>query len=72
VISVSVFGDGRRAISASRDKTLKLWDLEAGAAIATFAGEGEMTACAVAPDNRTVVAGEESGRLHFLRLEERE
>jgi len=38
---VSVFGaavtpDGKRVISASADKTLKVWDLETGPYIATF------------------------------------
>jgi hypothetical protein len=31
-------------------------------------GDGLIAACAVAPDG-TIVAGEESGRMHFLRLE---
>jgi len=29
-----------------------------------------MRACAVTPDGRTIVAGEKSDRVHFLRLEE--
>jgi hypothetical protein len=28
-----------------------------------------MLACAVAPDRRTIISGDEFGRLHFLRLE---
>ncbi|HLP92165.1 MAG TPA: hypothetical protein VK184_26690 [Nostocaceae cyanobacterium] len=28
-----------------------------------------LTCCAVAPDGVTIVAGEASGRLHFLRLQ---
>ena len=30
--------DGRRAVSASDDKTLKVWDLETGRAIRTLRG----------------------------------
>jgi hypothetical protein len=31
--------DGRRAVSASADQTLRLWDLKSGKEIATFTGE---------------------------------
>jgi hypothetical protein len=37
--------------------------------MATFTGEYPLYCCAVAPDGVTVVAGDEFGRLHFLRLE---
>jgi WD40 repeat protein len=62
--------DGRRAISASGDLTLIVWDLERGDVVAMFSGDGWMSACAVAPDGMTIVAGEGSGRVHVLRLEE--
>jgi hypothetical protein len=42
---------------------------ESGEAIATFIGDGALFCCTVAPDGVTIVAGEASGRLHFLRLE---
>jgi WD40 repeat protein len=69
VNAVAVTADGKQAISASRDNTLKLWNLETGEVIASFTGESPIICCAVAPDGVTIVAGEESGRLHFLRLE---
>ena len=68
VNAVAIAPDGKRAVSASY-KTLKLWDLETGKELATFTGEAEMSSCAVAPDGVTVVAGDRSGRVHFLRLE---
>jgi len=37
--------------------------------IATFIADSGITACAVAPDGKTVVAGERSGAIHFLLLE---
>jgi len=56
------------------DKTLRLWDLESGKEIATFTGESDlgsrMGSCAVAPDGHTIIAGDESCRVHFLRLVE--
>ena len=70
VHAVAVTPDGRRAISASDDQTLRVWDLDTGKTVATFTGDSGMWCCAVAPDGVTIVAGEQSGRVHFLRLVE--
>ncbi len=62
--------DGRRAVSGSVDHTLRLWDLESGKEIASFTGESQVLSCAVTSDGRAIVAGNELGRMHFLRLVE--
>jgi WD40 repeat protein len=69
VNAVAVLPNGLCAVSASWDNTLKVWDLESGDVIASFVGDSPLDACAVASDGVTVVAGEQSGRVHFLRLE---
>ena len=69
VNALAVTPDGRRVISASADHTLRVWNVESGNQIAAFTGEGPMLRCAVAPDGRTIIAREKSGRGHFLRLE---
>lgn len=61
-------GTGKGLFPRRYDNTLKVWDLESGSAIATFIGDGALFCCAVASDGVTIVAGEASGRLHFLRL----
>ncbi len=60
---------GKTAISASNNKTLKIWDLVSGEEVASFTGEATFECCAFAPDGVTVVAGDSSGRVYFLRLE---
>ena len=70
VTSTAVHPDGRRAVSASADKTLRVWDLEAGQELASFTAEASVNCCAIAPHGDTIVAGDESGLLYFLRLEE--
>jgi hypothetical protein len=35
-----------------------------------FYGEGPLERCSISLDGVTIVAGERSGRLHFLKLEE--
>ncbi|MEP6524102.1 hypothetical protein NDA07_20355 [Microcoleus vaginatus DQ-U2] len=69
VNAVAVTADGKRAISGSDDKTIKVWDLTTGNVIASFTGESSIACCAIAPDGVTIVAGDESGRVYFLRLE---
>jgi WD40 repeat protein len=66
--AVGVTPDGHRAVSASDDHSLRLWDLDRGQEIATFTGEDDINSCAAASDGRTIVAGDALGRAHFLRL----
>ncbi len=49
--------DGQTVVSASRDRTLRLWYVRSGACLAALAGHaGEVTACAFSPDGQTVVS----------------
>jgi WD40 repeat protein len=69
VNAVTVTLDGQWAISASCDDALRMWDVESGTCLTAFTGESPMLRCAIAPDGRTIIAREKSGRGHFLRLE---
>lgn len=60
--------DGRRAATASDDHTLRVWDIAGSRLLATLRDEGAVWACAFAPDSRTIVAGGDSGHVHFLEL----
>jgi WD40 repeat protein len=65
---MAVTPDGCRAVSASKDHTLQLWDLESGQEITAFTGENPIYSCAIAPDGQTIIACDALGRVHFLRL----
>jgi hypothetical protein len=43
--------------------------MDTGEEITSFSGDDGFHCCAFAPDGVSVVAGDASGRVHFLRLE---
>jgi WD40 repeat protein len=57
VNSVAVTPDGRFAVSASEDKTLKVWDLGTGQAVRTLEGHtSSVLGVTVTPDGRFAVS----------------
>jgi len=70
VVRLAVTADARRIVSASSDRTVKVWDREAGALIATFSADGALEDLAITPDARTIVAVDGLGRGHFLTVED--
>merc|ERR1712167_10508 len=62
VMSVAVFPDGQRVVSASHDNTLKVWDVATGRCVATLEGHsGSVDCVAVFPDGRRVVSSGRGG-----------
>ncbi|MGD1717303.1 WD40 repeat domain-containing protein [Dapis sp. BLCC M172] len=68
-ISVATFTPDGKQVILGLNKTIKVLSMETGEEVASFTGESDVECCAVAPDGMTIVAGERSGSLHFLRLE---
>ena len=58
--------DGRFAVSASEDKTLRVWNLKAGHAAATLEIHASVRCCAVTSDGKTILAGDATGVVHVL------
>jgi WD40 repeat protein len=66
VTACDVSSDGRRIVSASRDRTLKIWDTASGAEIVSLVGHSEaVIACAFAPDGNHVASGSDDGVLRL-------
>ncbi|MGD2177739.1 MAG: hypothetical protein PVG71_07940, partial [Anaerolineae bacterium] len=62
---VAVTPDGRHAVSASFDGTLKIWDVERRQMAANLSGHaGGVRAVAVTSDGRWAVSGSDDGTLH--------
>jgi hypothetical protein len=69
VEAVVVTADGRLAVSASADKTLKVWDLTTGQAVRTLAGHKDwVTGVAVTADGRWAVSASKDETLKVWDL----
>ncbi|MBI1917333.1 MAG: tetratricopeptide repeat protein, partial [Planctomycetes bacterium] len=72
VQSVVLSGDGRLALSAGRDETLRLWEVSSGSCLRTFEGhKSGLRAAALSADSRFALSGSGDGtiRLWFLDWE---
>jgi len=68
--ATAVTPDGQRAISACYDNTVKMWELETGEVLATFACDAVANCCAFSDPLELIVADDAGGYVHFLHLEE--
>jgi len=66
---VAVTPDGRRAVSASDDNTVRVWNLETGKVLATFTCDSAAYCCAFSDALNLIVAGDARGVIHYQRLE---
>jgi WD40 repeat protein len=63
------FADGELLVSASEDRTCKLWEVATGKLIASVeASESHLTNLAVVPEASTVITGDGEGRVQFWSL----
>ncbi len=70
VTCVSITPDGKKAVSASADKTVRVWDLENGQPIgAPLAGHTEgVTVVSITPDGRKAISGSADNTLRVWDL----
>ncbi len=68
ISGVALTADSQFGISCGKDKALRVWELHQGIEICEFQAEVSFSSIALSPDDRTVVAGDEAGFVHFFKL----
>lgn len=64
ILSVAVFPDGRRMVTSSIDKTLRLWNLKNGVVLKKMEGHGNWArAVAITGVGQMITSGDDSGNL---------
>jgi WD40 repeat protein len=66
VTDLTVLDGGRAVVSASADRTLRLWDVASGSQLAWFEGDCSFVEVIHIPDSSMVLARDELRRLHLL------
>lgn len=69
-VRAMVVVDSHRVISACLDRTLRFWDLKRGEELAVMTLDAPILTVAATPDGKIVVAGDQTGRVHFFDLVE--
>ena len=69
VNGVAITPDGKYAVSASSDKTLKVWDLEQCVIVSNFTGDSLFLTYCISRDGESIVACDSLGKMHFLSFE---
>ena len=71
ILAVAVSDDARTVVCATTDWSVRVWrpcGVGEWRCIARFTGDSEVRTCGISSDGRMIVAGEDSGRVHFLRV----
>ena len=70
VQAVAIAFDGTRAVSASEDRTLKVWNLTTGQELASISLDGSLYCVAIAQDGMAIVTGDGLGNVYCLHYVE--
>ncbi len=65
VLAVDVAKDGELAVTASRDATVKIWDLRSGALLRTIVAAGVATTVVLLDDGQRAITGGRDGKLRL-------
>ena len=68
VSAIDLTADLRHGVSAALDGTIRVWDLKKGGQVTGMTVEAPILDLAVGSDGRTIIAGDETGHVHFIQF----
>jgi len=68
VASCAFSPDGQSILSASHDRTVRLWSVSTGEELAQWLNDAWVRCCAFSPDGVHAAAGDDKGSVHFFEL----
>jgi len=68
IMDIAVSDDGTRVLTASADRTARLWDVASGAVIASLVHEGHLVKGWLSPDGSRVATAAEEGRVSLWHV----
>jgi len=66
VMGIAAAPNNQFIVSVSADRTLRIWHIKTGKQVAMLEAHAPLLCCAVSPDGKTILAGDEAGGLHVL------
>ena len=70
VVCLTFSQDGTMLVSGSRDKTIKLWDIQTGGVVKTFQGHTEeVYSVSISPNCTTIASGSNYGTIHLWDIQ---
>ncbi|MEP7307269.1 MAG: TIR domain-containing protein [Acidobacteriota bacterium] len=69
---VGLLGGRQVCVSASVDRTLRVWDATTGRQVAAFTADAPVLCCEIDSGTGTIVAGDHAGAIHILKFGEDE
>jgi WD40 repeat protein len=69
VRSVAFVADGRFAVSASEDRTLRFWEMASGRCVRSEPASGQVLSVSISADGRWAAAGTYDRRVLLFELE---
>jgi WD40 repeat protein len=65
---VNLLRDPKKAVVATLDRKLMLWDIKKMVFLCSFFGEGRFSACPLSSASNRIIAADEAGALYFLEI----
>ena len=68
VLSMTLSPSDKFLVTGTPEATVHIWDMAKGNCLSTYGADSEITALALGRDRKSIIIGDDVGRLQMLRL----